>query len=285
MQDAMSNQRLQLPQVKEQQWIGNKLNWLIFLFALPGFLIVPVCGFQTWSAKIWSMFQRIRDLWSSLPLPPAGVCIGLVAVTGVFMPFFWSKINKYCKSLCIFLFFGLLCVEILSISEDRREAQKQFETTAADLKNIISNATGGNSYLYFDLTDPSGPLEIQVPDISPEYIFSTAVPHFVGEFPLHDVVVSPFCPMGWLPIVDYRTVYPQEIGRPRQGIYLEFPPTLKESEARCVLFISTSNGSYSQIFQFSKQDDKWTWASKFGKYDADLKREFVGPGFPKDKKW
>ena len=91
--------------------------------------------------------------------PPVGVCIGVVAVIGVFLPFFWDRINNCVKSLCIFVFLTLLVIEIRSIIEDRKESQAQFEETASSLTKIIFQSTGGTSYIYFDVTEPSARTE------------------------------------------------------------------------------------------------------------------------------
>jgi hypothetical protein len=116
------------------------------------------------------------------------------------------------------------------------------------------------------------------------YVVATAIPHFVGKFPLHNVFVAPFCPMGWLPNVDYGTIFPSEMERPRQGIYLQFPPDLPERDLHCALSINTSNGSYFQWVRFVKQGAKWTWASRFSKYGSkQIKRQFSGPDFPKEQ--
>jgi hypothetical protein len=220
--------------------------------------------------------------------PPVGICIGTLAVVGVFVPFFWDKIDARKKAFCICYFLVFLLVEIRSIVDDRKENQSQFENTASALTKIISQATGGTSYIYFAVTEPRGPIEM-APGIAPGYIYATAYNEFVGEFPLHDVVVQPLCPMGGLPRVDYYTLYPSNVMR--KAIYLQFPPSIGSpskplNETECRLVIDTSNGSYIQVVHFSKQGDKWTWASRLTKDgQPDFKQEFFGPGFPKDQKW
>lgn len=174
----------------------------------------------------------------------------------------------------------------------------QFQATEQRMEGLITSsrqieglsnenleqAKGGNSYMYFEIVGAVGlgPTEVEVPGIAKGYMFATAVPRLVGRFPLHNVFVAPFCPMGPLPSIDYGTVFPGEIGRPREGIYLQFPPTMPEQEITCVLLINASNGSYSQTIRFRRHDDKWTWASVLAKYGGGLRREFFGPGFPKN---
>jgi hypothetical protein len=240
-----------------------------------------------WLQYLWGWHQYLWE-W----LPPVGVCMGILALFGVFVPLFWDRIPKCIKALWIFFFLVLLGVEVLSISHDRKENQAQFEATVSNLTKIISQATGGSSYIYFGVTSPTAFITaIPVPEIVQGYIWATAYLLFVGEFPLHDVVVAPFCPMGWLPTVYHHTVYPNELGRPRQSIYLQFPPTVgnppkEQNDAECHLFINTSNGSYDQVVHFTKDGDKWTWGSRLTKYgDPEFRHDFYGPGFSKDHKW
>jgi hypothetical protein len=165
-----------------------------------------------------------------------------------------------------------------------------MHSTSVSMQNTLAELTGGDSYIYFDVSDPMGPTEIAVPGIAKGYVAANAFLRLVGEFPLHDVVVSPFCSpgVGWIgPLtgIDYGTVFPNEIGRTREYIYLQFPPTAQNG-ATCHLFISTSNGSYEQQVHFLMQNNKWTWASTLFKYGhSEFKQEFFGTGFPKDRKW
>jgi hypothetical protein len=165
-----------------------------------------------------------------------------------------------------------------------------MHSTTVSMQNTLAELTGGDSYIYFIVADPMAPMEIEVPGIAKGYVAAIASPSLVGEFALHDVVVSPSCSpgvglIGPLTGFDYGTVFPNEIGRPRQGIYLQFPPTATKG-ATCNLFISTSNGSYDQQVHFLRQNDNWTWASTLFKYGhSEFKQEFFGTGFPKDQKW
>jgi len=165
-----------------------------------------------------------------------------------------------------------------------------MHSTSVSIQNTLAELTGGDSYLYFAVSDPMGPTEIAVPGIAKGYVAATAFPFLVGEFPLHDVVVSPSCNpgvgrIGPLMGINYGTVSPNEIGRPRQDIYLQFPPTAQNG-ATCDLFISTSNGSYEQQVHFLMHNNKWTWESTLFKYGhSEFKQEFFGTGFPKDQRW
>src|SRR5271166_4374126 len=191
------------------------------------------------------MLQPIFNVWSWHP--PVGVYIGVLAALGVFLPFGWERLGRKGKTIGTFLVFLLLWLEIKSIYQDRNEHQAEFETTLANMEKLMSEATGGDSYIYFEVAEPMRLTEIVAPGIAKGYVVAaTAVPHFVGEFPLHGVIVSPFCHMGWLPSVDYGSFFPNEIGRPHQGINLSFSTTISELDRNCSLFMSTSNGSYTQ---------------------------------------
>lgn len=160
------------------------------------------------------------------------------------------------------------------------------ERTSRLTQEGLNNMTGADSYVYFSVSEPMGPLELATPGLPKGNILSNASPHFVGTYPLHNVFVSGECPRGVLPDIDYGTVFPKEMGRPRQGLYLQFPADIPERSATCNIFISTSNGSYSQSVHFIKQDDKWVWASKFGKYGkSKLRLSFFGAGFPRSLQW
>jgi hypothetical protein len=203
-----AEQRLQVLLAKDQQRIGNRLNWLTFLLVIVGLLNVGVLAFQVWGGNVWTIFRKVGDPWGwRPPHPPVGVFIGIVAVLGIILPLFWSRVPKYVQAAWVFVFLGLLGLEMRSIVEEREDNQTKFETTASELTKIISQATGGDSYIYFDVTEPNGPIETAIPGIDQGSIIATAYDKLVGEFPLHDVVVRPFCPMGWLPPITYYTLY------------------------------------------------------------------------------
>jgi len=130
------------------------------------------------------------------------------------------------------------------------------------------------------------PTEITVPGISKGYVSASAFPFLVGEFPLHHVDVYASCPGGYFLSKSYRTVFPNEIGRLRESILLQFPPTTPEINMTCRLFITASDGSYSQNVHFLKKNSKWIKGSVLTKYgQKDFRHEYFDPEFPKDYKW
>ncbi len=108
------------------------------------------------------------------------------------------------------------------------------------------------------------PLEpISVPDGT---TLVNTFPRFKGADPLHGVFVAIAGPLGWLPNIDYGTMLPNEIGRPRQGAELKFAST--DNFVIFHIFINASNGSYSQQIRFKKVDGKWRRASILSKYGS-----------------
>lgn len=168
------------------------------------------------------------------------------------------------------------------IKQAIRESQRQFDATMNSMKGLWSETTGGNSYIYFDVSFVGGPIEIEIPGAHKGEMVSSAFPKFVGTYPLHNVFVAAVGPRGWLPSIDYGTIFPNEMGRPREGLALAFLPD--RPKQRFNLFINTSNGSYSQDILFLKVRDKWLWASHFFKYGIKKTlRVWAAPGFPKEQ--
>ena len=249
--------------------------------------------------------------WRHLPVP--GFAIGALAVLAAVMSVH-GDMRPWQKAVWMLLIGAFLVLEFRAIDKDRAEytaAEKvrrteereqfqdianginasikqgaaQFDATISGMKGLLSEETGGNSYIYFDIGGPAGPFEMQIPGVRKGYVEADATPHFVGTFPLHNVFVWPTC-LSELPSVDYGTVFPGELGRPHEGIRLQFDPKFPEKDLFCIFHINTSNGSYSQVVKFVKRGNKWTWASRFEKYGhKGVKREFFGPGFPKGYKW
>jgi hypothetical protein len=217
----------------------------------------------------------VRSFWENHP--PVGFWICVLAVAGVLVPYFRENVTKKEKTYWAAVMLVLLVLEIKSIYQEQAESQEKFNRTIAEF-------TGGDSYIYFNVTNILAPTEIPIPGIAKGSLIAPAFSVFVGEYPLRDVIVHTFC-QGWLPIVEYRTYYPNEQGRPRQMIDLQFSPAPGNS-ADCQLFISGSNGSYSQIFHFVKQDQTWVWGSILTKYGNDkFRHEYSGPNFPEDYKF
>jgi hypothetical protein len=163
-----------------------------------------------------------------------------------------------------------------------QQSQNHFATTMDSMKGLWSETTGGNGYIYFEISPVMGPIEsanipgFQLPN---GLMVSNINLRVFGTYPLHNVYVATFGPLGWLPGIDYGTVFPGEIGRPRQGLELRFRPD--KPKQRFNLLINTSNGSYSQDILFLRIGDKWLWASHLykGRTKKPL-RVWAVPGFP-----
>lgn len=272
----------------------------------------PSLGWALWSiCVLWGGYW-----WRITPSP--GKAVALLAVAAAIMSM--RDLKVIAKTSWILLVFGLLLLEVKAIDRDREvnEAnekaarkleQEHFQTTVDGLKNVITESeqnfavtlqslertihlgqenintiTGGNSYMYFEpqlLGDR--PIEIDS-SFGPKKgdIIMNAYPRFVGEFPLQSVYVSTFA-NGWLPDIDYKTMYPHELGRPRQ--FLEVGFKASESKVMVNISINASNGSYYEAIILEKIKEHWVWDAHFGKYvgtRTKLIRSWSSPDFPKE---
>lgn len=162
-------------------------------------------------------------------------------------------------------------------------SQKHFDATMHSMQGLLGETTGGNSYLYFDIGDVMGPLGISTPNVQKGEMLTNGFPTLVGNYPLHNVYVQVYGPRGWeSPGLDYGSIFPHELGRPRQGIEFHFQPD--RPRQHFMLLINTSNGSYAQDVLFVKIGDKWVWASRFSKMGIKkMIRVWNTPGFPKEE--
>lgn len=164
-----------------------------------------------------------------------------------------------------------------SINEATDKSQQQFST-------MMSEMTGGNSYIYMEPLQILGPIEVQLPGFTRRPVMqATTVPKFVGTYPLQNVRVSILDPLGSSD-VRYGTMYPGTIGEPVASPVLRIRPEYKRQHTG--IFINCSNGTYLQLVLFINLDGKWVWASRLYK-GADknkrLIREWADPSFPKDR--
>jgi hypothetical protein len=279
-------------------------------YTLPTVLIALVIVLM---GVLWLERHVLPALWEWHPF--VGLFIAVLALVGVLVPLLREHIGKREKAAWTLIMFILVGLEIRSmylynqdevatrdqqlenatgllnslneslILNERQFLinQQKFSTAISGIHKELDIETGGDSYIYFDVTQLGGPVEIPTSGIANGAIFSMAVPHFVGTFPLQNIFVSEFCPsVGWLPSIDYGTMYRDEVGRPRQSPYVQFLPNA--TDPTCNFWINTSNGSYGQDVRFFKVKNKWTWASLLFKYpQKQPMRYFFGPGFVRDE--
>lgn len=268
----------------------------------------PVPRYTRWG--LYPQVVFVVGCWFCMhwwPIVP-GVSIGFLALAASIMAVRADSFTPTEKAVWVVISLALCSVELRTIYEDRDQHEreqaaaraeqleefkkisaginttisvnkKHFDATMNKAQENINYLTGGNSYLYFKVLDPGNPMEI-----GPRkgLMLANALPTFVGNHPLHNVYVATFCTTtAWLPNIDYGTMFPHEIGRPRQMLELLFRP--EGDRQWCNISISTSNGSYSQQVFFLKQGPKWGWASLFfSGRNKKPSKVITSEGFPKD---
>lgn len=150
---------------------------------------------------------------------------------------------------------------------------------ARDTYQLESLSTGGDGYIYLEIGDIAGPLGADSGILKKGMMVANTSYKFVGIYPLHNVYLSEFGPLGWGSQIDYGTVFPNEIGRPRPLPYIYFYPNRPNQIFH--FSISASNGSYHQVVLVKQFGDKWLWAARFLKYGQKQPiRTWAAPGFP-----
>jgi hypothetical protein len=217
--------------------------------------------------------------------PPVGVAAGVAGLVAIFFPLTrsWDKISRKERALWVFVFVSLFGIEFRTIYLDRSEADQehalatcrqveQFRQTVASLKSVLdkatqasdkatdalNNLTGDKSYVFVRFSSPMGPFDPGIAEAPKGSILINGSLQLVGEYPLHDVYVVSFCSRQGYQDVNAGTVFPHEIGRPRQGVTLQLPSKPQSKDERfCPIWINTSNGSYAQIVRLTKVGSRW----------------------------
>ena len=182
-------------------------------------------------------------------------------------------------------------LQFQKISHDLDLTAQGLKETAAGIRDSVSRmnelwneTTGSNSYMYFEISFVGGPLGIDVPGEPSQkkgMMIVGTIPVFVGQYPLHNVYLFTVGP-GSRSTIDYGTVFPRELGRPRPSPELSFWPD--KNEQNFFFFINTSNGSYEEMILIKKFGPKWLWAYRFYKYGVTKPlRLWAAPGFPKNE--
>lgn len=241
--------------------------------------------------------------------PPVGVYIAAMGLVVAFMAT-RKEPAKWEKFLWIVLATALTVAEIRNLYRADAQQTKTFAQISANLdatrrgldatligleaaadniksaesgiNTLYSETTGGDSYMYLELANISGPLGVDATaTLKKGMMVGNTFYKFVGTYPLHNVYLSELGPLGWSSQIDYGTIFPKEVGRPRANPYVYFYPT-GNSKQIFTFFISTSNGSYNQVVLVKKYGDNWLWASRFYRYGRKKAiRVWAAPGFPK----
>ncbi len=161
-------------------------------------------------------------------------------------------------------------------------AADRIQETVTGVNTLYSEITGANSYLYLDISFIAGPLGMDAGILKKGMMVGGTIPKFVGKYPLHNVFLSEFGPLGYGSQIDYGTIFPNEIGRPRSYPQIYFYPD--KPKQLFFFFITTSNGSYGEVVLVKKFGDKWLWACRFSKSGHKKPiRTWSAPEFPKDQ--
>jgi hypothetical protein len=270
-----------------------KYNWI--LLVLFGSCVFAIC------LTGWLVYHEHR--------PPVGVYIAIMGLIGAAMAA-RKEPSGLEKALWIVLITILMVAEIRNIYITDREqagtfskisqdldttkvglqatqtgieaAARKIGQTATGIQTLDSEITGGDSYMYLDISFIGGPIEMDAGGLKKGMMIGGTFPKFVGEYPLHNVYLSEYGPLGHGNEIDYGTIFPNEIGRPRAYPEIYFYPD--KPKQMFFFFISTSNGSYSEVMLVKKIGDKWLWACRFSKYGRKKPiRQWAVPGFPKDQ--
>ena len=217
------------------------------------------------------------------PLVP-GIAIGLLGAIAALMAVRADRFTGGEKAVWILISVALIVVEFWAIYHDRSEhdkeqaailleehtaRRKEAEAFAALIKEgkgliasqeqITNQMTGQGSYFYL-MPTAAFPLQSNA-------LWSNALPEFVGRYPLHDMFVDVEGPGGFRWSHDYGTMFPEELGRPREGAALTF----KSNDPQPITFyisINASNGSFFEEIRFQKVDGQWRRALTVSNYKA-----------------
>jgi hypothetical protein len=108
-----------------------------------------------------------------------------------------------------------------------------------------------------------------------------------GEFPVREVLVEAGPFDGPTEFVNYGTVFPHELGRPRRGFQFGFQPELTRAIFHFV--INGSSGSFGQAVLLRRIGQHWVWLSRIYKGGRPKPfRQWSSPDFPREileKSW
>ena len=103
--------------------------------------------------------------------PPAA----WIASAGIFLvPTLW--VSRAVRAVAIVGFLLLVSLEIRADFREERENQ-------AAMREILSEATGGSSYVYFEVSAAGGPYEVPITGVVTGNVSAQLFPRFVGDYP------------------------------------------------------------------------------------------------------
>jgi hypothetical protein len=141
-----------------------------------------------------------------------------------------------------------------TLSDSLRQSQDQFSETTTRMegvakteKELFAETTGIGSYVYMM---PSAPIFVN------GRYEATIFPHLVGKHHVSGTIISVNGPYGPQGPLDYGSVFPNELQRPRQVITLRFGDDYKQPISFGI-GISGSNGPFFEELQFRKVGATW----------------------------
>lgn len=162
-------------------------------------------------------------------------------------------------------------------------AAKSIEKATEGLDRVLSEVTGGDTYMYFAIASINGPQEVNVPNYGGKQsvMFASAIPIVKGTYPLHEVQVHISDPLGDRQI-PYGTMTPWRFGVLTQAPSLRFRP--EKHRQHVFIEINSLNGEYAEFVLFLKVENKWVRSIRYYKgagNDKKLIHEWPGKDFPK----
>lgn len=239
-----------------------------------------------WAAGIQGAFVLACYIGLFYYTPPPGLAIGVLGIAAAFMTLRADHFTKTEKMTWIIIAFALFFIETRSVYRDQHNHQVEFETTVQNMKVLWSEATGGNSYMYFDIGFIAGPTAIDIPEVKKGAMIVTTRLEFVGAYPLRDVKLRVFGTLGHhVENFDYGNVFPPQLGSVQASPDLTFSPD--ETQHFFYIFVEASNGSYEEMVLVHKVGNTWLWACNLSKATGGLihpsvvqLRTWAAPGFP-----
>jgi hypothetical protein len=248
--------------------------------------------------------------------PPVGVYIGIVGGLAAAVTF-RKEPGPREKALWILGITILIVAEITNLYHEARMQEERFQKITSDLEaaigglnttivenqkhfdatmrrsdeimtgvaKVFSIQTGGDSYLWYDLTILS--IGSDALEGYKNSLIVQGFPRVVGHYALPSAHVEVTGPMGWViggptstPSIEYQDLKPNELVRSRQGFSIK--SALNPAKQVFHVLINTSNGSYEQVILVEKIGEQWEFGTRIYKAPRGKPLRVVGSrGLPK----